>query len=87
MVVTLLLTNDEVGLQAFVLAGRVNHFLHYFLRAELCLLLRGEETPFMCLGQWCAVGVRCLQDGAVAVLEVLLMKYLDSVSIPVLSSV
>lgn len=32
-------------------------------------------------------GCGCLQDGAVAVLEVLLMKYLDSVSISFLSSV
>lgn len=75
----------------FVLAGRVNHFPHYFLTAELCLL-HGENNlppPFLCQGLW---GVRggdrqYFQHWAVPMHEVLLMHYLDSVLISVLSPV
>lgn len=57
------------------MAGRVNRFPYCFSRAESGLLLPGGETPFGFPGG----GGR-----EAALLEVLLMRYLDSVSISVL---
>lgn len=74
----------------FVLAGRVNRFLHYFSTAELCFL-HGENSPSP---PSCVRGYGVWEEGTVSTsstvlyqCEVLLMHYLDSVLIPVLSSV